>query len=374
MSGSANDFKTANFGMMTSSQWKETKAAIEKFKQEYITDGMSDMEKEIKIIEWLVQNCRYQSKSDWSRSTAYSCIILGKAQCAGYADAFLQTAKLCGLDARYIHNSSHAWNLVKLDGDWYHVDVTWEDPIGGNSYGFGNLRNKYINLTDDKIRNERSHKTWSPNSLKATGTKYGPEAVKEYLISQKPDHLVTTEYQIKYVDENGRVLNVVKGTGRAGTTVTPKKKTFEGYELDQEITPFTLNKISSQNVFEVRYARYYNFTIVYLCTTDDKVLSQSKGRVKNGSIITTPVEKFDGHTLESNPDPRFTVDKDVKVFVYYTHETGKTEKPEGTENAGKEEKIEETETTEKKEETEETITETEEKKENVENEAGNPAE
>lgn len=44
-------------------------------------------------------------------------------------DAFLQTAKLCGLDARYIHNSSHAWNLVKLDGDWYHVDVTWEDPI-----------------------------------------------------------------------------------------------------------------------------------------------------------------------------------------------------------------------------------------------------
>ena len=75
---------------------------------------------------------------------------------------------------------------------------------------------------------------------------YGPEAVKEYLISQKPDHLVTTEYQIKYVDENGRVLNVVKGTGRAGTTVTPKKKTFEGYELDQEITPFTLNKISSQ--------------------------------------------------------------------------------------------------------------------------------
>ena len=167
---------------------------------------------------------------------------------------------------------------------------------------------------------------------------------------------------------------MVKGTGRAGTTVTPKKKTFEGYELDQEITPFTLNKISSQNVFEVRYARYYNFTIVYLCTTDDKVLSQSKGRVKNGSIITTPVEKFDGHTLESNPDPRFTVDKDVKVFVYYTHETGETEKPEGTENAGKEEKIEETETTEKKEETEETITETEEKKENVENEAGNPAE
>lgn len=29
---------------------------------------------------------------------------------------------------RYVYNTSHAWNLVRIDGDWYHVDVTWEDP------------------------------------------------------------------------------------------------------------------------------------------------------------------------------------------------------------------------------------------------------
>ena len=180
----ANDFEYANLRKMTTDQWEETKGAIEKFKQEYIKEGMSDLEKEIMIIEWLVGNCRYEIGENWSRSTAYSCIVLGKAQCSGYADAFLQTAKLCGLDVRYVYSETHAWNLVKLDGDWYHVDVTWEDPVGQNEYGFGNLRNTYINLTDDQIRTVGSHDTWELTSISASGTKYGPAVVAECLAKE----------------------------------------------------------------------------------------------------------------------------------------------------------------------------------------------
>lgn len=194
VSQSANDFKNGNHGMMSDSQWEETKAAVEKFKKKYIKAGMSDFEKEIKIIEWLVENCSYESKKDWSRSTAYSCIILGKAQCAGYADAFLQTAKLCGLEVRYVYNNSHAWNLIKLDGDWYHVDVTWEDPLGSNDYGFNHLRNKYINLEDDQIKNASYHRTWYPESATAKGTKYGPPVVSKYLKSGSVDTSLGTSY------------------------------------------------------------------------------------------------------------------------------------------------------------------------------------
>ena len=67
--------------MMSAAEWKKTKAEIEKFKVKYITSDMSDFEKEIKIIEWLVENCEYQLGDAWSRSTAYSCIVLGKALC-----------------------------------------------------------------------------------------------------------------------------------------------------------------------------------------------------------------------------------------------------------------------------------------------------
>ena len=190
-----NDFTNGNYSMMSSDEWQETKAAIEDFKADYLTSDMTDFEKELKIIEWLVENCEYEKADDWSRATAYSCIVLGKAQCSGYADAFLQTAKLCGLEPRYVCNATHAWNLLKLDGDWYHVDVTWEDPLGSNNYGFGNLRNKYINLEDDEIRNVSSHHTWSPTTIKAKGIKYGPAVVQKYLTEGVIDTSGATSYK-----------------------------------------------------------------------------------------------------------------------------------------------------------------------------------
>lgn len=195
VSHAANDFTTGNWGMMSADERSEVNDAIDDFKEQYITSDMSDFEKEIKIIEWLVENCDYQVGEEWENSTAYSCIINGEAQCAGYADAFLQTAKACGLNARYVYNTSHAWNLVELDGDWYHVDVTWEDPIGSNNYGFGNLRNKYINLEDTEIRTIRSHSDWSPSSIKANGVKYGTNAVANYMKTGNVDTGLDTSFE-----------------------------------------------------------------------------------------------------------------------------------------------------------------------------------
>ena len=183
----ANDFTTGNYGMMSQDERDEVENAIQEFKDAYITDDMSDFEKEIVIIQWLVENCEYEKGDGWENATAYSCIVNGKAQCAGYADAFLQTAKACGLNARYIYNNLHAWNLIELDGDWYHVDVTFEDPIGSNGYGFDKLRNKYINLEDSQIKGVNYHHTWNPASASGTGTDYGPSVVAEYLESGNVD-------------------------------------------------------------------------------------------------------------------------------------------------------------------------------------------
>ncbi len=45
------------------------------------------------------------------------------------------------------------WNLVKIDGKWYHLDCTWDDGYG-DTYFYG-----YYNLTDKQI--EKDH-TWDP--------------------------------------------------------------------------------------------------------------------------------------------------------------------------------------------------------------------
>lgn len=167
--------------MMTTSQIQDVNERIHAFKRKYINSIMSDFEKEMQIIRWIVENCDYECSDvddDWTYSTAYSCLVKGKASCSGYADGFLQMAKACGLSARYICNTEHAWNLVRLDGEWYHVDVTWDDS--GEKWGGPTI---FTNVNDESIRRIAHHTSWTSSSIKANGVKYGPIAVEWYLIN-----------------------------------------------------------------------------------------------------------------------------------------------------------------------------------------------
>ena len=292
VSKAANDFKNGNKGMMSSDEWQETKDAIQDFKDQYITDKMTDFEKEIKIIEWLVANCSYETGDNWERAMAYSCIVRGKAQCSGYADAFLQTAKLCGLDVRYIHNSTHAWNLIKLDNDWYHVDVTWEDPINQNKYGFGNLRNKYINLEDEQIINVASHKNWNPSSIKAKGTKYGPLVVKEYLESGNIDTSAGEKYRDSIdniynsvsQDENSILISYTDVNDTANKIVQYLSKRIEERRYDYRILIRFGNKFKSNVIGDYTKLRDAKTQI-----TD--IVNQEINN-KYSSILNSPVRIF----------------------------------------------------------------------------------
>lgn len=83
---------------------------------------------------------------------AIGAILNGEANCDGYADAFLLAGGLAGLEVRYQHGDSHdmfgaslmsdithMWNLLKIDGSWRLVDVTWDDQEGGPAYTWFNL-------------------------------------------------------------------------------------------------------------------------------------------------------------------------------------------------------------------------------------------
>ena len=49
--------------------------------------------------------------------------------------------------ASFGSSEDHAWNMVKLDGAWYCVDVTWDDPGGG-----GQAIHRYFNVTSQFMR------------------------------------------------------------------------------------------------------------------------------------------------------------------------------------------------------------------------------
>ncbi|MBR3760096.1 MAG: hypothetical protein IKK47_03780 [Ruminococcus sp.] len=87
----------------------------------------------IRIHDYIIRNCQYIEENDSGYcSTAYGCLVQKEANCEGYAKAFNLLAARMGLESVLVtgktdEGENHAWNQVKIDGEWYNLDVTWDD-------------------------------------------------------------------------------------------------------------------------------------------------------------------------------------------------------------------------------------------------------
>ncbi|WP_312675019.1 transglutaminase domain-containing protein [Microbacterium sp.] len=130
---------------------KEDQTQVDKLADEAIsaalTEGMSDTEKVTAINKWIVDNMEYdyealaglegtfgRSIEDNQRySDARGGLIDKRVICGGYADTFNLLARKAGLESIYVSGviadsgSGHAWNRVRVDGEWKSVDTTWND-------------------------------------------------------------------------------------------------------------------------------------------------------------------------------------------------------------------------------------------------------
>jgi hypothetical protein len=112
-----------------------------------IDEGMSDYEKELAIHDWIIDWADYDEESlsnspnakpDPDNDNPYGTIYGKKAICAGFTTTFQLFMDMLGVECISVkgyynrNGEDHAWNMVRIDGEWYCVDVTWDDPIGGN--------------------------------------------------------------------------------------------------------------------------------------------------------------------------------------------------------------------------------------------------
>ena len=175
------------------SQNTEIINVVNYFMSTQLRPDMTDFEKEIAIIRYLVNTVSYDV-DELSNDTnfindsykAYGALVNHKAVCSGYAKAFDLLAKKCGLSSIVVtgtavnsNNQSgpHAWNQIYLDGEWYNVDVTFEDPITNQVLHEGELFNNYINCTDNQFLDNHIR----DNGHTCTATKYGKNVVAYYL-------------------------------------------------------------------------------------------------------------------------------------------------------------------------------------------------
>ena len=130
---------------------KTYKASLSKareFIKENIKDEMTDLEKEIVIINYLVKNMYYETTDGIVDGTndLYYPLVLGYGQCHNYAQAFNLLAYLAGLESySAFAGAAHEWNIVKINGEYYHLDITWADSGEEVNYMYINLSTETMN-------------------------------------------------------------------------------------------------------------------------------------------------------------------------------------------------------------------------------------
>ena len=122
-----------------SEQQQHTVKPLEAIRDLVITDGMSDYEKELALHDYITKNCSYDTeaaardKIDSEATNITPFIVNKKGVCEAYAFTFKALCDLSGLECHIVtgtmDGTSHAWNVIKLDGEYYNVDVTADDPV-----------------------------------------------------------------------------------------------------------------------------------------------------------------------------------------------------------------------------------------------------
>lgn len=130
-----------------------------------ISSSMSDFEKALEIHDWLIFNVDYDHT--YSNYHAKNAFVDRSCVCQGYAEAFELMAEAAGLEATFVSGvatnsggvtESHAWNQVKMNGKWYNVDVTWDDPTHDGKEFNDHSGNRYDYFLVSKAQLEKDHR------------------------------------------------------------------------------------------------------------------------------------------------------------------------------------------------------------------------
>ncbi|MCM3207567.1 transglutaminase domain-containing protein [Paenibacillus illinoisensis] len=202
--------------------------------KEIITPGMTNHEKVKAIHDWIVLHLAYDTSLQ--KYTAYDGLVTGSTVCQGYSLLAYRMLEQVGIENRIVEGTAgdqlHAWNIVKLDGKWYHMDTTWDDPTPDRK---GKVSHNYYLLSDDEMA--RDH-IWTGKGKYPTASAPYREALQTLIQSggskapayQKLYH--TLEYSL-YDEKDAvsghsaletKVQNVLK---EGGTTLTFRYKGTE---------------------------------------------------------------------------------------------------------------------------------------------------
>lgn len=121
-----------------------------------VVDNEDDLEIQLKAIhDYIINNTKYDinktnNESDYLSNIAYGSLLQGYAICSGYADAMALFLNHYNIPNYKISSETHVWNAVFINEKWYHLDLTWDDPISDE--GVEKLIHKFFLINTDNLK------------------------------------------------------------------------------------------------------------------------------------------------------------------------------------------------------------------------------
>ena len=228
----------------------------------YVKPYMSDMEKALVVNDYFTSNYCYDKT--YSIYTKEGLFWNKTGVCSAYAAAYQYIMKdMLGIPCITVtsYEMNHAWNMIKIDGEWYHVDVTWNDPTPDRP---GRAKHTYF-LNSDSVISDAVHKHYGwTGGYSATGEKY-----RDYFWTNVETPIVVTDESYYYVNHSGLCKRNV-GTGNVNVI----------YEIDYWPVwghPNSYYGYKGSSVICVRDCIYFN--------TADKILSMDISTQKIETVL-----------------------------------------------------------------------------------------
>ncbi|MBR3161681.1 MAG: hypothetical protein IKF19_03015 [Bacilli bacterium] len=136
-------------------QIKAINNRVDKIIEQNIKDNMSTKQK-IKVVhDYIINETDYDTlktknikDTTYKSNTAYGVLIEKHGICSGYSDTMFIFLDKLNIISYKISNDQHIWNLVYLNGSWFHLDLTWDDPVSDKNV----TRDNYFLINTNNLK------------------------------------------------------------------------------------------------------------------------------------------------------------------------------------------------------------------------------
>jgi len=133
-------------------QYPSVENIVTNVASECLTKCSTDYEKALWLNDWIVDHCTYDTT--YSYCSAEGALARGSGTCEAYHRAYVMLLNKVGISTGRITGNGHVWTAVKMNGEWYQVDTTWNDP--GYTESNIDLRHLYFGLNDEIMKKVHS--------------------------------------------------------------------------------------------------------------------------------------------------------------------------------------------------------------------------